>query len=98
MLQCESTGRKSRPAVPAWRAAACGCYPRGWRACCRSGGTCRARIEQTEIMKNFVDPRLKLRHLQCFLTLASQRSVLKASDALSQTPSAVSKNLAELEA
>lgn len=48
-------------------------------------------------MKNFVDPRLKLRHLQCFLTLASQRSVMKAADALSHTPSAVSKNLAELE-
>jgi LysR family pca operon transcriptional activator len=48
-------------------------------------------------MTNFIDPRLKLRHLQCFLTLASQRSVMKAADALSLTPSAVSKSLAELE-
>ncbi|VCU69641.1 HTH-type transcriptional regulator GbpR [Pigmentiphaga humi] len=45
-----------------------------------------------------LDPRLRLRHLQCLVALASHRSVLKAADALAQTPSAVSKSLAELEA
>lgn len=45
----------------------------------------------------FFDPRLRLRHLQCLIALASHRSVLKAADALSLTPSAVSKSLSELE-
>jgi len=49
-------------------------------------------------MPRVLDPRLRLRHLQCLIALASHRSVLKAADALSQTPSAVSKSLAELEA
>lgn len=45
----------------------------------------------------FFDPRLRLRHLQCLIALASHRSVLKAADALALTPSAVSKSLSELE-
>lgn len=49
-------------------------------------------------MLRLLDPRLRLRHLQCLLALASHRSVLRAADALAQTPSAVSKSLAELEA
>ncbi|MDX3905533.1 MAG: pca operon transcription factor PcaQ [Pigmentiphaga sp.] len=49
-------------------------------------------------MLRVLDPRLRLRHLQCLVALASHRSVLKAADALAQTPSAVSKSLAELEA
>ena len=49
-------------------------------------------------MLRTLDPRLRLRHLQCLVALASHRSVLKAADALAQTPSAVSKSLAELEA
>jgi LysR family transcriptional regulator, pca operon transcriptional activator len=48
-------------------------------------------------MKNWLDARLKLRHLQCLVTVASHRSVLRAADSLAQTPSAVSKNLTELE-
>lgn len=43
------------------------------------------------------DSRLRLRHLQCLVSVASHRSVQKAADALAQTPSAVSKSLSELE-
>lgn len=48
-------------------------------------------------MPGLFDSRLKLRHLQCLLALASHGSVLKAAEFLVQTPSAVSKTLAELE-
>lgn len=49
-------------------------------------------------MLRILDPRLRLRHLQCLIALANHRSVLKAADALALTPSAISKSLAELEA
>lgn len=44
------------------------------------------------------DSRLRLRHLHCLIALAHHRSVNRAAEALSQTPSAVSKSLTELEA
>jgi LysR family pca operon transcriptional activator len=44
-----------------------------------------------------VDGRIKLRHLQCFLAVAQQRSIQQAADTLSVTQPAVSKSLRELE-
>jgi LysR family pca operon transcriptional activator len=43
------------------------------------------------------DSRIKFRHLQCFLTVARQRSLQKASEILSITQPAVSKTVKELE-
>ncbi|MDB5774957.1 MAG: Transcriptional regulator, LysR family [Herbaspirillum sp.] len=43
------------------------------------------------------DSRIKFRHLQCFLTVARQRSLQKASEILSITQPAVSKTIKELE-
>lgn len=48
-------------------------------------------------MEQLFDSRLRLRHLQCLVAVASHRSVQKAADALAQTPSAVSKSVSELE-
>lgn len=44
-----------------------------------------------------LDPRLKLRHLQCLIAVAQGRSVQRAADQLAVTQPAVSKTLAELE-
>lgn len=44
-----------------------------------------------------IDARIKLRHLQCFLAVAQQRSIQQAADSLSVTQPAVSKTLRELE-
>lgn len=48
-------------------------------------------------MDALVDGRIKLRHLQCFLAVAHQRSLQKAAAALSISQPAVSKTLKELE-
>jgi LysR family transcriptional regulator, pca operon transcriptional activator len=44
-----------------------------------------------------IDPRVKYRHVQCFLEVSRRRSLVKAADALSITQPAVSKTLKELE-
>lgn len=44
-----------------------------------------------------IDPRVKFRHVQCFLEVARKRSLVKAADALAITQPAVSKTLKELE-
>ncbi|HEY4072917.1 MAG TPA: LysR substrate-binding domain-containing protein [Herbaspirillum sp.] len=44
-----------------------------------------------------INGRIKFRHLQCFLVVARQRSLLKAALALSITQPAVSKTIKELE-
>ncbi|WMT87585.1 pca operon transcription factor PcaQ [Pelagibacterium sp. 26DY04] len=45
-----------------------------------------------------IDPRIKLRHLACFIETNRQGGVLPAAEALGLTQPAVSKSLAELEA
>ena len=44
-----------------------------------------------------IDPRVKYRHIQCFLEVARLRSLVKAAEELSITQPAVSKTLRELE-
>lgn len=44
-----------------------------------------------------IDPRVKYRHVQCFLEVARRRSLVKAAEALAITQPAVSKTLKELE-
>ncbi len=44
-----------------------------------------------------LDGRLKLRHLQCFLAVAEERSIQRAAERLAITQPAVSKTLRELE-
>ena len=44
-----------------------------------------------------LDPRIKLRHLQCFLEAATQRNVSRAAERLSITQPAASKTIRELE-
>lgn len=44
-----------------------------------------------------LDPRIKLRHVSCFVEVARLRSVVKAAEALGMTQPGVSKTLKELE-
>lgn len=44
-----------------------------------------------------IDPRVKLRHIQCFLEVAKRKSLVRAADAMAVTQPAVSKTLKELE-
>ena len=44
-----------------------------------------------------LDRRIKFRHLQCFLEVARNRSIMRAADALAITQPAVSKTIKELE-
>ncbi|MGI9434432.1 MAG: LysR family transcriptional regulator, partial [Geminicoccaceae bacterium] len=44
-----------------------------------------------------VERRIKFRHLQCFLKVAQQQSVVKAADVLALTQPAVSRTIRELE-
>lgn len=45
----------------------------------------------------FLDPRIKLRHVTCFVEVARQHSVVRAAEALGMTQPGVSKTLKELE-
>ena len=47
--------------------------------------------------KSLLDPRIKLRHISCFLEVNRQRGVVAASQALGLSQPAVSKSIAELE-
>lgn len=49
-------------------------------------------------MTTLYDPRIKMRHLQAFASVARQQTVQGAADTLSLTASAISKALSELEA
>jgi len=44
-----------------------------------------------------LDRRVKIRHLQCFLEVARNRSIMRAADSLAITQPAVSKTIRELE-
>ena len=48
-------------------------------------------------MPALIDPRIKLRHLACFVETDRQGGVIPAADALGLTQPAISKSLAELE-
>jgi LysR family pca operon transcriptional activator len=48
-------------------------------------------------MDRLIDPRIKMRHLSCFIETARRRSVVKAAEALHMTQPAASKTIKELE-
>jgi LysR family transcriptional regulator, pca operon transcriptional activator len=49
------------------------------------------------LAENLLDPRIKLRHVACFVEVARQHSVVRAAEALGMTQPGVSKTIKELE-